>query len=407
MTLLTKAKNTVSRFALNTGKRYAQDTQGNFATIFAVSLFVITAGLAAAIDIASAVSAKQRLQDTTDQISLYAAKSLETDTAALTAQAQDYFNLNYPNTNGDIVLDKIERVGDKVNVETSTKVVTNFAGMLGVDEINVRATSTASYADRGLDIALVLDTTGSMRGSKIDTLRTAATELIEELDDGTDSVRVSVVPFAQYVNVGADNLNANWIDNSSVGRNWEGCVGSRDGRGEQTPDYNGRDFPAVSGVTCNTPITPLSANLDLAKTGVSNLMARGWTYIPSGLAWGWRTLENADPFTEAKANDSKDRDRILVLMTDGANTRANSGTLHNSTNTNKADNATKQLCRAIKGENIQIYTIAYELNDNKTRRMLERCATNDTMYFDARNSADLSAAFAEIAANLSTLRLTN
>ncbi len=405
MTLLTKAKNTVSRFALNTGKRYAQDTQGNFATIFAVSLFVITAGLAAAVDIASAVSAKQRLQDTTDQISLYAAKSLETDSAALTAQAQDYFTLNYPNTNGEIVLNKIERVGDRVNIEASTKMATSFAGMFGVDEINVRVASTASYAGRGLDIALVLDTTGSMRGSKIDTLRSAATDLIEELDGG--DVRVSVVPFAQYVNVGADNLGANWLDDSAVGNNWEGCVGSRSGRGEETPDYNGRDFPAVSGVTCNTPITPLSADLDLAKTGVSNLMARGWTYIPSGLAWGWRTLENADPFTEAKTNDGKARDRILVLMTDGANTRANSGTLHNSTNTNKADRATKELCQGIKGENIQIYTIAYELDHNKTRRMLERCATDNTMYFDARNAADLSAAFSEIAANLSTLRLMN
>lgn len=410
MTFLTKAKNTVSSLALN----YAKDTQGNFAVIAAVSMLVMIGGVAAAVDIGAAVSAKQRLQDTTDQIALYAAKSLETDPSALAARAQDYFEFNYADSDMPVVLNSIERVGDTVNVDASTKIETSFAGVFGFKELPVRVNSSSTYSDRGLDIALVLDTTGSMGeassggGTKIETLKAAATNLIDELDTGTPGkVRISVVPFAQYVNIGPANLTANWVDDTEAGSAWSGCVGSRSGNGEENADYSGRDFPAISGDLCNNPITPLTANLETPKAAMGALMARGWTYMPAGLAWGWRTLEGGLPFDEAQDNGGMERDRIIVMMTDGDNTRAASGTRHDSTNRNKADRATDSLCTAIKGQGIQIYTIAYEIKTTKTRRLLEGCASGSEQYFDARNAADLNSAFAEIAANLSTLRLTN
>ena len=410
MTFLTKAKSTVSSLALN----YAKDTQGNFAIIAAVSLFVMVGGVAAAVDIGAAMSAKQRLQDTSDQIALYAAKSLETDPAELAARAEDYFNINYANSTEPVVLNSIERVGDTVNVDVSSRIETSFAGVFGFKELPVRVNSSSTYSDRGLDIALVLDTTGSMGepssggGTKIETLKAAATNLIEQLDTGKEGkVRISVVPFAQYVNVGPANLTANWIDDAEAGNAWSGCVGSRSGNGAKKADHSGRDFPAIAGDLCNNPITPLTANLETPKAAMGALMARGWTYMPAGLAWGWRTLEGGLPFEEAKDKGGVERDRIIVMMTDGDNTRAASGVMHDSKNRNRADRATDTLCTAIKGEGIEIYTIAYEIKTGKTRRLLEGCASNSDAYFDARNAADLNSAFAEIAANLSTLRLTN
>lgn len=409
MTFLTNAKNTVSRIALS----YKDDTKGSFATVFAVSLFVLVAGVAAAVDLGAAASAKQRLQDTTDQISLYSARSLETDPAILAQQAQDYVNFNYPNTKDSITIDSITRDGDAVKVEASTKIDTRFAGIFGVGKLDVNVLSVSNYAERGIDIALVLDTTGSMGqpssggGTKIETLRTAATNLISTLDTGTGKVRVSVVPFAQYVNVGTDYAGAEWLDTSLVNGAWGGCVGSRGGNGEETADYDGDEFPAITGVNCSNPITPLTADLEEPKKGISTLVASGWTYMPAGLAWGWRTLEGNAPFIEADTKEKFERDRFIVMMTDGANTRANSGGYHDSTNRNKADKATESLCTAIKGSDIQIYSIAYEIKKTKTRRLLEGCASDTSMYFNAQNAGDLSQAFAEIAANLSTLRLTN
>ena len=410
MTFLTKVKNTVSSLALN----YAKDTQGNFAVVAAITMVVMIGGVAAAVDIGGAVSAKQRLQDTSDQIALYAARSLETDPAALTQHAMDYFDYNYADGSAPITLNSIERVGDTVNVDLSSSVDTSFAGIFGVSQLPVRVNSSSTFSDRGLDIALVLDTTGSMGdpssggGTKIETLRAAGTSLIEELDTGTPGkVRISVVPFAQYVNVGTANLDANWLDDSDAGNNWSGCVGSRTGNGDESANHNGRDFPAIEGDLCNSPITPLTANLDTPKAAMGGLVARGWTYMPAGLVWGWRTLEGGAPFSEADDNGGLERDRIVIMMTDGANTRAVSGTTHNSKSSNKADRATEDVCSAIKSDDIQIYTIAYEISETKTRRLLEDCASGGEQYFDARNADDLTAAFAEIAANLSTLRLTN
>jgi len=218
----------------------------------------------------------------------------------------------------------IERVGDTVSVDASTKIDTAFAQVMGFKELNVRTVSSSSYSDRGLDIALVLDTTGSMGepssggGTKIDTLKAAATNLIEQLDTGKPGkVRISVVPFAQYVNVGPTNLDANWLDDSQAGTNWSGCVGSRTGNGNRSAEHNGRDFPAIAGDLCNNPITPLSADLKKPKAAMTSLVARGWTYMPAGLAWGWRTLEGGAPFQEARQNTGMQREKIIVMMTDG------------------------------------------------------------------------------------------
>lgn len=404
MTFLKTVKQSTSKLAM----AYANDTKGNFAIIFAVSLFVIVGGLAASIDIGNAVSQKQRLQDTTDQISLYAAKTLETDTAALNAYAQDYVDFNYPNTKTNIIIENISRDGDTVSVQATTKVKTAFAHMLGMDQIDVRVNSASSYNNKGLDIALVLDSTGSMSGEKLDTLRDAATNLVSTLESGVSgNVRISVVPFAQYVNIGTDNADENWLDTSDVNAAWAGCVGSRNGSRAETPDYNGSNFPALATSACNTAITPLTDDLDAVKVGVNNMIARGLTYMPSGLVWGWRTLDGDAPFREARDTGGVQRDRIMVMMTDGTNTRASSGKTHDSKNINAADRDTRDLCNGIKSDGIKMYTIAYELDDSGTRSLLRRCASQDDNFFDARDASDLNAAFSQIASNLTNLRLTN
>ena len=57
-----------------------------------------------------------------------------------------------------------------------------------------------------LEVILVLDKTGSMAGAKLEALKAAAAELVEQIMDG-ENVRVGIVPFAQYVNIGLDLRN--------------------------------------------------------------------------------------------------------------------------------------------------------------------------------------------------------
>ncbi len=72
-------------------------------------------------------------------------------------------------------------------------------------------------------MALVLDNSGSMAGSKLSTLKDAASDLTDtvfNLANGsslTDPVKVGVVPFAASVNVGPQYASASWMDTGAKG----------------------------------------------------------------------------------------------------------------------------------------------------------------------------------------------
>lgn len=80
-------------------------------------------------------------------------------------------------------------------------------------DVSVTATTTVKRGqDSPVELVMVLDTTGSMSGTKLTTLKTAATSLVDKLTvGGTANVKIGVVPFAQYVNVGVANRNQSWI----------------------------------------------------------------------------------------------------------------------------------------------------------------------------------------------------
>ncbi|WP_027169960.1 TadE/TadG family type IV pilus assembly protein [Mesorhizobium sp. WSM3224] len=77
---------------------------------------------------------------------------------------------------------------------------------------------------------------------------------------------------------------------------------------------------------CTTSaITPLQDITTTAgKTTVTNainaMTPTGNTNVPEGLAWGWRTLSSNEPFTEGRPNSEKGNDKVVIVLTDGANT---------------------------------------------------------------------------------------
>jgi Flp pilus assembly protein TadG len=74
-----------------------------------------------------------------------------------------------------------------------------------------------------------------------------------------------------------------------------------------------------------TPITPLTdvsnqEGLDTVKNAIDAMQANGATNVPEGMAWGWRTLSSAAPFTGGRSELGKGNDKVLIVLTDGANT---------------------------------------------------------------------------------------
>jgi hypothetical protein len=74
-----------------------------------------------------------------------------------------------------------------------------------------------------------------------------------------------------------------------------------------------------------TPITPLTDvsnqdGLDTVKGAIDDMEANGATNVPEGMAWGWRTLSSAAPFTGGRSELGKGNDKVVIVLTDGANT---------------------------------------------------------------------------------------
>jgi len=121
----------------------------------------------------------------------------------------------YPGQAGvRIEIQNIVRDGDQVTVVSKNNIDTYFANIFKRSDLDIGVTSTALYADRAMDVALVLDTTYSMNANnKIGTLKTAASGLLNTFDAlDNDNLRVAVVPFSEYVNVGKSRRYEPWLD---------------------------------------------------------------------------------------------------------------------------------------------------------------------------------------------------
>lgn len=71
-----------------------------------------------------------------------------------------------------------------------------------------------------------------------------------------------------------------------------------------------------------TPLTDVStaAGKKKIKDGIDAMTAGGATNVPEGLAWGWRTLSSKAPFTGGRPEIERGNDKVIIALTDGANT---------------------------------------------------------------------------------------
>jgi len=239
-------------------KRFLANTRGNVAIIFALVSVPAMAIAGAAIDYTNASQEYSRLQVATDSASLAGAKQVGLLSEEGVRQAvTDVFDANYRGPKRERVTLSIV-VGDSdVNVVAASHTDTSFMKLMHFDEIALKVSSTAIVGrDKKIDVVLVLDNSGSMSGSKIDALRSAAADLTQILmnanktaPSGEEPVQVGVVPFTAFVNVGSQYKTASWMDtngqspihsedfnqtanrfdlfNELSGVSWRGCVTSR------------------------------------------------------------------------------------------------------------------------------------------------------------------------------------
>ncbi|MBZ0218016.1 MAG: hypothetical protein K8F25_15775, partial [Fimbriimonadaceae bacterium] len=175
--------------------------------------------------------------------------------AVLEAEAANYFAANYQGES-DVNLGTITvlKDGPAIKLVLNADLPTMFMTIANIDKMDVGAVSEVLLGGGTIEIAMVLDNSGSMSGSKLSALKTAARGLVETLYDAlppnSTDLSFSLVPFATFVDIGENNANASWMDtqarssihrqdfNGNVGNRfdffnnisnvqWEGCVEAR------------------------------------------------------------------------------------------------------------------------------------------------------------------------------------
>ncbi|MDO1559138.1 pilus assembly protein TadG-related protein [Brevundimonas sp. 2R-24] len=241
-------------------KAFGAARHGGVAMMFALAMPVVSVMAVAGVDIHRASTVRMNLQDALDAAALAAARSDETTSGGIRRvgmQALRANLANYPDTSlieaatdTDFVLNADGSVVAKAKANVTTLIADMFLG----DNIKVAADTTVFRSNYRIEVAMVLDNTGSMAGSKLTNTKAAARNLVERLAAAAerstedDAVKISLVPFSMTVRIGSEYANANWMDNSAqatgndelfaTGANrlalfnqmnldWAGCVESR------------------------------------------------------------------------------------------------------------------------------------------------------------------------------------
>ena len=445
-------------------RKFLKNKNGNVAMMFALVIGPMILAAGVSVDVLRMNQGKQVIKAATDAATMAAARAAsdnpdisEDELRRIAINAYETIVEDAPNIT--TVSTDFSSQDGSYGLEAVATIKTSFLSIAGHDTLNVGKTSVANLQTTGaLELVMVLDTTGSMYGQKLIDLKAAAQSLVDELlQGGATNVNISVVPFAEYVNVGIANRGQPWLEveddytssatscvttypnqvitncnsqtticisdavstrcetsscsitqgapvevcTDSVDYEWHGCVGSR-----SYPDnINDEDYttriPGIMNTECTTPITALTNDQTILSNAINDLEAYGNTYIPGGLAWGWRALSEGAPFDEGRSLSSlrsDDGEKVIVLMTDGMNTLVPTYPEHEVGSASEANDITEELCDKIKDEEIQIYTIAFQVNDTSTQDMLQRCASDEKNYFEPENADALAQSFQGIAA---------
>lgn len=262
--------------------------QGVVAVIFAIVFSVMLMMAAIAVDYGRTGAELIRVQNAVDSGALAASHKLglpDQDTAG-PAKAAAFFAANMAKHPSVGVLEevKLDAVNGEVTAKAKGTLLTSLLKAAGIHELGFRANSTIRRGRGTVEIALVLDNSGSMAGTYIADLRTAAQNLVDVVFtgfEGAEKVKVGVVPFAGSVNVGPGNINASWMDTTGLspthfenfaepktrfelfqqmGVGWGGCVEVRQAPHDVTDSLPTEKTPTSLFVPMFNPDEPDSAN---------------------------------------------------------------------------------------------------------------------------------------------------
>jgi hypothetical protein len=276
---MSKAKHMSSKPSKGTSlfKRFLSNAKGSLTPMFGLAAIPFMLAAGAAIDMSRVTREQAALAQAIDSAALAVAVDARASIQGLTASKREqnrvklekyaklYLERNYKDiSGGEASLDVKLKIRDsEVELRATLDLPMTFMKLGGIDNVKLNEMALVKKPSNGIELSMVLDTTGSM-SSDMNALKTASRSLLDELYGGTlsnkpenKSIRIALVPFSAAVRLDttAYDFSLNWIDttganplskinfsdtswnnytawsklkkDSSTFHQWNGCVESR------------------------------------------------------------------------------------------------------------------------------------------------------------------------------------
>lgn len=181
------------------------DRGGAVAIYFVLTLIPLMVATGAALDISRAYLVKQRLCSALDAAGLAVGSASGTQ-EQLNAVLQAFFAANYPRSEiGTPTTPVLTQNGNVLTVSAEATVETTLMKVIGVNSTTVGCFAQVTKSAKSLEVALVLDITGSMAGQRLADMKLAAKDLVDLVIQDVQApvyTKIALVPYSNAVNVG-------------------------------------------------------------------------------------------------------------------------------------------------------------------------------------------------------------
>lgn len=454
-------------------KRFAGDSSGNFAILGGLTISMLAMAAGFGVNVAQLHNVKSGLSQAVDAAVTSTARDLTTGRIKLEDADKTVAAFVEANTarllapGEKVVVGKtlVDRLAGTVQATAYIDVNVFFPLFGSANKQRVSATTASLYSDKRIEVAMMLDVTGSMKGQKISDLKTAAKNAVNTFLTGQDAanprIRVAIVPYAEAVNAGGLS-DAVFVEQegksdvppsidtpqaASVSSGGDGCATERkdkdgaadfsdDGPYSERLNNKGKTYlarvnrddrletcPTAKLVALTTDAAKLTATIDGFKANgvTAGGIAAQWGYYM--LSPKWRSaIKDAGLGAGPADHDPQKVAKVAILMTDGQFNTAFAGVgdryAPQGSQGVKSSSYAETICANMKADGIEVFTIGFDLDNKGTpksereaaKTVLKNCATADSgslkRYFEAGTGAELDAAFQTIARNIERLALT-
>ena len=206
---------------------------------------------------------------------------------------------------------------------------------------------------------------------------------------------------------------------------------------------NGRNTTGPNAVCTTRPLTRLTTARSTLTAEIAAMQPTGSTNIHEGFVWGWRTVSPNAPLADGAPYGMQGNNKIVILMTDGANQWSTNGSNPTLRSTYSAygylrnpdgstadsrlmpanaapasdshtrtamDALTAEGCRRARAGGVTIYTIGFSVTgdqiDQQGLDLLSGCAGDTSKAFVATDSSTIGSVFEQIFRDIGKLRLS-